>query len=150
MQIGVLGYPDAALTEAQITRCLEAYLMWLFGKVMFIDSHVDTISARFINMAREIAEAHHVEDIVPRSFGSAVLAATYRAMCSACTKNKRSASLLGCPLLLQLWSWERFPIGRPDVDALTPWEYRLVEANLVALPTIGSMWARREVNLHII
>ena len=69
MQIGILGYPDAALTEAQITRCLEAYLLWLFGKVMFIDSHVDTISARFINMAREIAEAHHVEDIVPRSFG---------------------------------------------------------------------------------
>ena len=102
MQIGVLGYPDAALTEAQITRCLEAYLIWLFGKVMFIDSHVDTISARFINMAREIAEAHHVEDIVPRSFGSAVLAATYRAMCSACRKNKCSSSILGCPLLLHL------------------------------------------------
>ena len=106
---------------------------------MFTDSHVDTVSARFINMAREIAEAHHIEDIVPRSFGSAVLAATYRAMCLAFTKNKGSSSILGCPLLLQ-----RFPIGRPDVDALTPWEYRLVEANLVALSTIGSMWARRE------
>ena len=96
MQIGVLGYPDAALTEAQITRCLEAYLLWLFGKVMFIDSHVDTISARFINMAREIAEAHHVEDIVPQSFGSAVLAAKYRSLCTVCTKNADSSSIFGC------------------------------------------------------
>ena len=51
MQIGVLGYPEAALTEQQITRSLEAYLMWLFGKVMFTESHVDTINARFISMA---------------------------------------------------------------------------------------------------
>jgi hypothetical protein len=32
-------------TEEQITRSLEAYLMWLFGKIMFIESHGDTISA---------------------------------------------------------------------------------------------------------
>lgn len=149
VQIGVLGYPDAALNDTQITRSLEAYLMWLFGKVMFTETHVDTISARFINMAREIAEAQQPDEIVPRSFGSAVLAATYRAMCTACRKNKGSSSILGCPMLLHLWSWERFPIGRPDVDALSPWEYRLIETNLVALPTIGSMWARREVNFNI-
>ena len=124
--------------------------MWLFGKVMFTESHVDTISARFIDIAREIAEAQQLEDIVPRSFGSAVLPATYRSLCTVCTKNADSSSILGCPLLLHLWSWERFPIGRPDVDAITPWQYRFIEENLVNLPTFGSMWTRRQVNLHII
>ena len=149
MQIGVLGYPGAELSGPQITRCLEAYLMWLFGKVMFTETHVDTITARFIPMAREIAEAQSPADIVPRSFGSAVLAATYRAMCTTCTKRKETASILGCPLLLHLWSWERLPIGRPDVDANTPWEdYRLFHGNDVDKPTIGAVWARREVSLY--
>ena len=147
MQIGALGYPHVELSVPQITRCLEAYLMRLFGKVMFTETHVDTISARFISMAREIADAQHPADIVPRSFGSAVLAATYRALCGACTKNKESSSLLGCPLLLQLWSWERLPIGRPDVDAHSAWEYPLIDPNLVDYPTFGTMCARREVSL---
>ena len=72
MQIGILGYHGADLSGPHLTRCLEAYLMWLFGKVMFTETHVDTISARFIPMAREIAEAQCPADIVPRSFGSAV------------------------------------------------------------------------------
>lgn len=147
MQIRVLGYPHVELSVPQITRCLEAYLLWLFGKVMFTETHVDTISARFISMAREIADAQNPADIVPRSFGSAVLAATYRALCVACMKNKDSSSILGCPLLLHLWSWERLPIGRPDVDARTPWDYPLIDPNLVDLPTFGTMCARREVSL---
>ena len=129
-----------------ITRCLEAYIIWLFGKWMFTETHVDTISARYISLAREIADAHTPADIVPRSFGSAVLAATYRALCNVCTKNKPSSSLLGCPLLLQLWSWERFHIGRPDVDAERPWDYRLNPQNAIDFPTVGSVWTRREVN----
>ena len=123
--------------------------MWLFGKVMFTETHVDTITARFIPMAREIAKAESSEDIVPRSFGSAVLAGTYRALCTTCRKNKDSSSILGCPLLLHLWSWERLPVGRPDIDAQTPWEdYRLIDANDVDLPTVGTMWARREVRMY--
>ena len=113
---------------------------------MFTETHVDTISARYISLAREIADAHTPADIVPRSFGSAVLAATYRALCNVCTKNKSSSSLLGCPLLLQLWSWERFHIGRPDVDAERPWDYRLNGADAVDFSTVGSVWTRREVN----
>ena len=90
MQIGRLGYPQVQLTGPQITICLEAYILWLFGKVMFTDNHVDTISARFITIAQEISVAQNQDDIVPRSFGSAVLAGTYRAMCGVCMKNKES------------------------------------------------------------
>ena len=134
------------MNQTQITRSLEAYLLWLFGKVMFTETHQDTITARWIPVAQEIAEAQMEDDITPRSFGSAVLAATYRAMCNACVKSKETSSLLGCPLLLHLWSWERFPVGRPDVDAHIPWDYRLMDHTEVDAPTFGSTWAQREVN----
>jgi len=145
MQIGQLGWPNVELTGPQITICLEAYILWLFGKVMFTDNHVDTISARFIPIAQEISVAQTQAGILPRSFGSAVLAGTYRAMCNACTKNKDTSSILGCPLLLHLWSWERLPIGRPDVDAMRPWDSR-IDAYNVEVPTVGSVWTRRQVN----
>jgi len=145
MQIGQLGWPNVELTGPQITICLEAYILWLFGKVMFTDNHVDTISARFIPIAQEISVAQTQAGILPRSFGSAVLAGTYRAMCNACTKNKDTSSILGCPLLLHLWSWERLPIGRPDVDAMRPWDSR-IDAYNDEVPTVGSVWTRRQVN----
>ena len=144
-QIGLLGYPEVALTEPQIDRCLEAYLIWLLGKTMFTENHVDTISARYITIAQEIADARAPQDIRARSFGSAVLAATYRGMCKSCQLNTRGSALLGCPLLLQLWSWERFPIGRPYVGIEVPWEAELFDADRIDMPTFGTMWARRVV-----
>jgi hypothetical protein len=54
-------------TEEQITRSLEAYLISLFGKIMFIESHGDTISTGFIPIALEIANAVTPDDITPRS-----------------------------------------------------------------------------------
>jgi hypothetical protein len=51
------------------------------------------------------------------SWGSVVLAATYRGLCSVVTRlTSREAILLGCPLLLQMWNHERFDIGRPRTD----------------------------------
>jgi hypothetical protein len=102
----------APLSAEQITRSLEAYLMWLFGKVMFTENHVSTISALYIPMALEIASAEMVDQIRQRSWGSTVLAATYRGMCNGCQLSSTKPALLGCPLFLQLWSWERFSIGR--------------------------------------
>lgn len=84
-QIGKLGYPGIMMNETQVDRCLEVYVLWLFDKVMFTSNHVNTVDARYIGVAREIAEARRREDIVQRSWGSAVLAATLRAMCCACT-----------------------------------------------------------------
>jgi hypothetical protein len=51
------------------------------------------------------------------SWGSAVLAATYRGLCSTVTRlASRKVILLGCPLLLQMWIYERFDIGGPRAD----------------------------------
>ncbi|KAK1680870.1 hypothetical protein QYE76_041718 [Lolium multiflorum] len=108
------------MSEAQITRSLEAYILWLLGKVIFTENHQTTISRPFIPIALEIAEAQTIDDIIHRSWGSAVLAATNRGLCNACTLVSPKSGLLGCPLFLQLWSWERFPIGCPDIDAECP------------------------------
>jgi hypothetical protein len=134
------------MSEAQITRSLEAYILWLLGKVMFTENHQTTISRRFIPIALEIAEAQTADDIIQRSWGSAVLAATYRGLCNACTLVSPKSGLLGCPLLLQLWSWERFPIGRPDIDAERPFgANELDDPDHIDIPTFGILWTRREV-----
>ena len=132
------------MSEAQIDRCLEAFVLRLLGKTMFTDSHGDVINARHIGIAYEIAQAREPEEITRRSFGSAVLAATYRGMCIACQKNKENTTLLGCPLLLQLWSWERFPIGRPDVQIAEPWKG--VVHDEIDAPTFGTVWCHRQVS----
>jgi hypothetical protein len=41
------------------------------------------------------------------------LAATYRGLCTGCTKTGTQSILLGCPLLLHLWSYEHLPVGQP-------------------------------------
>jgi hypothetical protein len=100
-----------ALTLQQTDRALEAYLLWLFGRVLFTTPHGDTIDARWIALAREIADAQNPGQVAPRSWGSAVLAHTFRALSTACYKVEGRPTLSGCPLLLQLWCYERLPIG---------------------------------------
>jgi hypothetical protein len=51
------------------------------------------------------------------SWGSAVLAATYRGLCSAVLiPTSKEGILLGHPLLLQMWIHERFYISLPRAD----------------------------------
>ena len=62
--------------------------------------------------------------------------------------------MVGCPLLLQLWSYERFPIGRPYVYVEVPFGAEdLAGAYVPALgdlPTVGSVWTQREVLLYYV
>src|SRR5438552_12669030 len=84
---------------SSVTRSLEAYLLWLFGCIMFNNSHGDNVDKVLMPYAREIADA--AEDDVPTwSWGSVVLAATYRGLCDAFSKMTANAVLTGCPLLL--------------------------------------------------
>jgi hypothetical protein len=120
--------------------------MWLLGKVMFTENHGNTISARYIRIAMEIANATTANHITQRSWGSAVLAATYRGMCKGCQLVAPKSALLGCPLLLQLWSWERFPIGRPDTMAEKPYPLdEMFDVDGIDMPTFGTLWTRRKV-----
>jgi hypothetical protein len=86
------------------------------------------------------------------SWGSAVLAATYRGLCLAVTKpTSREAILLECPLLVQMWFHERFDIGRPRTN-LSEYELAADSTDLADLPTMGSMWCLRKVmtSLYVI
>ena len=130
-------------TAEQVARHLKAYLLWLFGLVMFVMTHGDTMDARWIPYTRAIADG---EEVAPVSWGSAVLCATYRGLCEACTRTCGYSNLTGMPLLLQLWSFERFPVGRPLV--VTEHQYTTDMYGPVGdvdRPTMGSIWTRRHV-----
>lgn len=130
-----------------MSRHLEAYLLWLFGWIMFTSTHGNSVGKQLIHFAREIAD-HPLEAIPQYSWASAVLAATYRGLCDACTKADSSAVLSGCPLLLQLWSYERFSVGRPHMDLQIYGESAYGDTEEDG-PTMGTLWCRRRVSLQL-
>lgn len=133
--------------EDTVARHLEAYLMWLFGWVMFCSSQGNSMPKHLLPYAREIADAP-LDDVPQFSWGSAVLAATYRGLCAGCSKVSSSEPIfVGCPLLLQLWSWERLPIGRPQMD-FSPYQLLPMHEDEVDRPTMGSLWCLRKVCLY--
>jgi hypothetical protein len=124
--------------EPTSNRHFEAYLLWLFGYMMFCGSQGDAVSRFPIPHAWRIIDS--TEEEMPQiNWGAAVLAVTYRGLCAGCTKTGTQLILLGCPLLLQLWSYERLPVGPPSVDR-SP--YRTLEEghDSADRPTTGSMW----------
>ncbi|WVZ66534.1 LOW QUALITY PROTEIN: hypothetical protein U9M48_015739 [Paspalum notatum var. saurae] len=129
-------HPDT--DDESVRRSTEAYLLWLFGFIMFKNGTSNSVDKVLIPYAREIADAP--EDAVPLwSWGSAVLAATYRGLCNACSKDESNARFQGCALLLQLLSYERLAVGRPIVD------HRGYEAQYYGQhdddgPTMGTLW----------
>ena len=138
--------PDLLAAHADdysVTRSLEAYLLWLFGYILFNNSHGHCVDRVLLPYAQEIADAD--EDAIPLySWGSAVLACTYRGLCKLSRQNDRNAVLTGCPILLQLWSYERIAIGRPMIDQspYTPDMYGDMEDDR---PTMGTLWYSRQV-----
>lgn len=138
----------------RVRRHLEAYLLWLFGWVLFTSSHHDSVDKHLIPYAQQIADAPL--DAVPQfSWGSAVLAATYRALCDACTRRSQAGTLAGCPLLLMLWSFERFDIGRPELSSYEDYEEAMYQVDAfgnrdpIDAPTMGSIWTKRNVSASL-
>jgi hypothetical protein len=92
---------------------LEVYLLWLFGWVLFCESAGDSVSRYLLPWAQRITDAP-LDQMPQINWGSAVLVATYRGLCSVVSRpTSREGVFLGCPLLLQMWIHERFDIGRP-------------------------------------
>jgi hypothetical protein len=129
-------------------RFLEVYMLWLFGWVLFCESAGDSVSRCMIPWAQRIVDAP-LEQMPQISWGSAVLAATYRGLFSAVTRPaSREAILLGCPLLLQMWIHKRFDIGRPKTD-LSEYEAAADGTDPTDLPTMGSLWCLRKVMISL-
>jgi hypothetical protein len=93
-----------------------------------------------------------LEQMLQISWGSVVLVASYRGLCSAVTRpTSREAILLWRPLPLQMWIHERFDIGRPRAD-LSEYEPLADGTDPADLPTVGSLWCLRKVmtSLYVI
>uniref|UniRef100_K3YD48 Aminotransferase-like plant mobile domain-containing protein n=1 Tax=Setaria italica TaxID=4555 RepID=K3YD48_SETIT len=63
----------------------------------------------------------HWDNITLYSWGSAVLAWLYRQLCEACRRTARDSNVGGCTYMLQIWIWERMPVGRPSRLRIDPW-----------------------------
>ena len=93
---------DYIRDDATVARHLEAYILWLFGWIMFCSSQGDSCPKQLILVARAIANAR-LDDIPQFSWASAVLAATYRGLCTNVTKvSAEEPVFVECPLLIQL------------------------------------------------
>ncbi|XP_066166193.1 uncharacterized protein [Oryza sativa Japonica Group] len=142
LQFTVDQLPEEA-DEYSFSRCLEAYLLWLFGWVMFCGSHGHSVDRGLVHYARSIADAA-VGEVPQWSWGSALLAAQYRGLCEACTRTDPGAIFGGCPLFISLWAAERIAIGRPLVEH-HPYDASLYENRpAVDYPTMGTLWCRRQ------
>ena len=131
--------------NGSVDRSLEAYLLWLFGCIMFNNTHGDCVNKILMPYAWEIADA--ADDDVPTwSWGSAVLAATYHGLCDASSRTIEGAILTGCLPLLQLWAYERFAVGRPIVDH-SPYPLDLYGQFDDDRPTMRALWCGRQVRM---
>ena len=79
-------------TDGTMRKHLFAYILYLLG-MMFPNSHGDVVLPSMIKIAEEMVD----NDLPPNptySFGSAVLAHTYRGLCDATKKNKKTKNRL--------------------------------------------------------
>jgi hypothetical protein len=80
------------------------------------------------------------DDDISYSWGSTVLADTYRGLCDACRRLTFRVSISRCLLLLQMWSWEYLPTSRPWVKKAY---YPIPISNNIPdtiRPTMGYRW----------
>jgi hypothetical protein len=79
--------------QETVNRFFEAYLLWLFGFVLFCSSQGDTVARYLIPHARRIADAPL--DVVPQiSWGNFVLAGAYMGLCSGVSKGRSFSDVL--------------------------------------------------------
>ena len=130
---------DEDADDESMSRSLEAYLLWLFSYIMLNNSQGNSVDKVLMPYTREIADAVNKDEVPTWSWGSAVLAATYHGLCEGCTKSEINAVLSGCPLLLQLWSYERLAVCRPIVDH-APYDEDFYGHSEDDRPTMGTLW----------
>nr|XP_045084066.1 serine/threonine-protein phosphatase 7 long form homolog [Aegilops tauschii subsp. strangulata] len=108
--------PDGA-DEPTIERYARAYVLYVFGTVLFEDSGGSSASWMFLPLLRDWDEAGRY------SWGSAGLAFLYRQLDEACRRSSGTSNIGGCVLLFQIWMWERLSVGRPISRTRRDWEY---------------------------
>ncbi|WVZ95244.1 hypothetical protein U9M48_041035 [Paspalum notatum var. saurae] len=122
--------------EYEIARHLEAYVLWLMGWVMFCSSAGSFVPKHLLPFARYVADAP-LEAIPQFSWGSAVLAATYRGLCTGCLKSSGAEPIFGGVRYFCSSPGSReVSIGRPAVLHMPYEGYPMDD---VDGPTMGSL-----------
>jgi hypothetical protein len=117
--------------EQTVQYYCRAWILHLFGCVLFPDGMGDTASWMWIHCLTDWDQAGHY------NWGSTVLAFLYRQLCEVCRRSSQSASLGGCVYLLQLWMCSRLLVAHPVV--LAPRDWFLVQ-NASLQPTWAYLW----------
>ena len=99
--------PQGAPQEL-VERHARVWVWHLFGGFLFPDGSGNTISWMVLPILGQ-----QWENIAQYSWGSATLAWLYRQLCDACRRVASDSNLGRRAYLLQIWIWERFPVGRP-------------------------------------
>ncbi|KAL3637547.1 hypothetical protein CASFOL_018715 [Castilleja foliolosa] len=125
--------PDGA-SEETVQFYARAYILQLLGGQLLSDMSNNKVKLMYLPLLRDLETAGRL------SWGSAVLACLYRALCRA-TKPETS-DICGPLVLLQIWAWERLPFIRPG--RLTPRQQ--IPPDVISgehplpLPPYGSRW----------
>jgi Plant mobile domain len=88
-------------------RCTQAFCLDLFGSVIFLNNSADSVPVVYLSFLDDMLN-------IPKEgydWGHAVLSCLYFNLSRSCLEP--ADCIAGPLLLLQMWSWTRFPIGRP-------------------------------------
>jgi len=121
-------------TPAQVDQYCRAFVLDMFGCVMFPLAAGDTVLASLLTFLRDL-------DRPPKmNWGAAVLACLYRGLCLACQVGHRM--LIGPTALLIHWSYTRFPIGRPR-PRVVGWSPTWREPDEDSCPSYAAKWCSK-------
>ncbi|CAM0955801.1 unnamed protein product [Alopecurus aequalis] len=123
--------PTAAADDLTVERAARAYVLYVLGSTLFPDGTGDSASWMWLPLFSDWDQAGQY------SWGSAALAFLYRQLCEACRRVNPGSNLGGCVLLVQVWMWERLPVGRPS-SARNPWVFDEQDRR----PTVAHLWER--------
>ncbi|XP_031123573.1 serine/threonine-protein phosphatase 7 long form homolog isoform X2 [Ipomoea triloba] len=93
-------------TDEEVEQATRILILHLLGGFLFPDTTKNKVKLFFLNFLNTF------EGCGQYSWGSAVLAYLYRAMCRAA--DFESSTACGCLILLQIWAWQRLPMVRPQ------------------------------------
>jgi mobile domain-containing protein len=98
---------EADADDVTVERHARAYILYLFGCILFPDKSGDSVQLIYLPLLRDLGR------VAEYNWGSATLAYLYCHLCRASRKGAKDIG--GCLLLLQIWSWEHIHIGRPEI-----------------------------------
>uniref|UniRef100_K3ZZ95 Aminotransferase-like plant mobile domain-containing protein n=1 Tax=Setaria italica TaxID=4555 RepID=K3ZZ95_SETIT len=107
--------PQGANDEV-VQRYARVWLWHFVSTFLLPDAAGNTVSWMVLPILGQVWE-----NIAVYSWGSAALAWLYRQLCEACRRTARDSNVGGCTYMLQIWIWERMPVGRPSRLRVDPW-----------------------------